>query len=325
VTEKDKPPGHAFICYVHEDSRRVNQLQRTLEVAGISVWRDKDNLWPGEDWREKIRDAITNNTLVFVACFSQHSISRMTSYQNEELTLAIEEMRKRSPEPPWLIPIRFDDCKIPDRDIGGGRTLSSIHRADMFGPGARADTKRLVEVMLRVFGRSSGQAVTARSSGQPMAKRSGPEHSSAKTEDPKHTEAPPSAEGSMDAGNLAAFCEQLRDLQRRVGMPTLMQLRALMEPAPGVSTLSALLRGKLRRAPRWELVSGLVTACISHAASNGIQLDGPETELMTWRRRHEELLGLVDASIAQQHPAFADWGARPSAIAGGRAIPRIGN
>lgn len=121
----------------------------------------------------------------------------------------------------------------------------------------------------------------------------------------------------MSAGNLAAFCEQLRDLQRLAGMPTLAQLRAQMDPVPGVSTLSALLRGKIRRTPRWELVSALVTACVSHAAANGIALDGPEADLMTWRRRHEELPGSSDASRAQEHPAFLDdWGARPSAIVG---------
>jgi hypothetical protein len=45
--------------------------------------------------------------------------------QNEELILAIEQLRQRPPEEPWLIPVRFDACQIPDRDIGAGRTLNS--------------------------------------------------------------------------------------------------------------------------------------------------------------------------------------------------------
>jgi hypothetical protein len=41
----------------------------------------------GQDWRSMIRQAITSNALVFIACFSNNSLSRETSYQNEELTL----------------------------------------------------------------------------------------------------------------------------------------------------------------------------------------------------------------------------------------------
>jgi hypothetical protein len=41
--------GHVFISYVREDSRRVDRLQQVLQSAGIRVWRDTANLWPGED------------------------------------------------------------------------------------------------------------------------------------------------------------------------------------------------------------------------------------------------------------------------------------
>ena len=57
--------GHAFISYVREDAQDVDRLQEALEAAGISVWRDTANLWPGEDWRRKIRDAITNTFITF--------------------------------------------------------------------------------------------------------------------------------------------------------------------------------------------------------------------------------------------------------------------
>src|SRR5580700_6675401 len=147
--------GHAFISYVHEDSRKVDHLQRTLESAGIRVWRDIDDLWPGEDWRAKIREAISQGALVFIACFSKESVARSKSYQYEELTLAIEEIRKRSPEASWFIPVRLDDCEIPDLDIGTGKTLRSIQRADLFGPGAKKKAERLVAAVFRMLGRDS--------------------------------------------------------------------------------------------------------------------------------------------------------------------------
>jgi hypothetical protein len=151
--------GHVFISYVRQDSDRVDQLQRTLQAAGIPVWRDTADLWPGEDWRARIRGAITSNALVFLAC-SKSGLARSKSYQNEELVLAIEQLRQRPPERPWLIPVRFDDCEIPDRDIGDGRTLTSIQRADLFGNDYGNGEGRLVAAILRILGRESDSAST---------------------------------------------------------------------------------------------------------------------------------------------------------------------
>lgn len=150
-----KLSGHAFISYVREDARNVDKLQQTLEAAGISVWRDTADLWPGEDWRVKIRRAITEDALVFIACFSSRSVVREKSYQNEELLLAIDQLRLRRPQNPWLIPVRFDDCEVPDLDLGGGRTLASIHRADLFGDSRDMAAERLVTVVLRLLGQRS--------------------------------------------------------------------------------------------------------------------------------------------------------------------------
>ncbi len=143
--------GHAFISYVREDSDRIAELQRTLEAAGVRVWRDKADLWPGQDWRAMIRHAITDNALVFIACFSTHSAARTVSYQNEEVLIATEQLRLRPPGTPWLIPVRLDDCQVPDFDIGVGRTLESIQRVDLFGDGHQEQLNRLVMWVKRLL------------------------------------------------------------------------------------------------------------------------------------------------------------------------------
>lgn len=141
-----------FISYVREDSAHVDRLQHILEQAGISTWRDTEKLWPGQDWRAEIRRAITNEALVVLVCFSMASMSRKASYQNEELTVAIEQLRLRAPDDPWLIPVRFDACEIPDRDIGGSRTLGNIQRADLFGAACDENAARLVQAIRRLLG-----------------------------------------------------------------------------------------------------------------------------------------------------------------------------
>ena len=133
VNEAVKVAGHAFISYAREDSAHADRLQRVLEAAGIPVWRDRNDVLPGEDWSAVIRRAITDDTLAFLACFSRLSRMRDKSYQNEELLLAIEEFRRRSPDRPWLFPVRFDACDIPDTGIGAGRTLASLQCTDLFG------------------------------------------------------------------------------------------------------------------------------------------------------------------------------------------------
>lgn len=147
--------GHAFISYVREDAHRVDRLQRVLEAAGVPVWRDTAVLWAGEDWRAKIRHAITDDALAFIACFSTTGLARNRSYQNEEIVLAIEQLRLRRPEVPWLIPVRFDECEIPDWDIGGGRTMASIQRADVFADHFGEGAAHLAAAVLRLLGRQA--------------------------------------------------------------------------------------------------------------------------------------------------------------------------
>ena len=110
----------------------------------MRVWRDTAELWPGEDWRRKIRTAITSEAFVFVACFSSRSVAKRTDHQNEELTLAIEEIRRRPEDQPWLIPVRLDECEVPDRSIDATRSLNSLQPVDLFGPGAEQGALRLV-------------------------------------------------------------------------------------------------------------------------------------------------------------------------------------
>jgi hypothetical protein len=102
---------------------------------------------------QKFRKAITSNALVFIACFSRASVARRVSYQSEELILAIDQLRLRRPDQPWLIPVRLDDCEIPELEIGGGRTLASIQRPDLFGDRAAGGAVRLAAAVLRILGR----------------------------------------------------------------------------------------------------------------------------------------------------------------------------
>ncbi|MGW4114048.1 toll/interleukin-1 receptor domain-containing protein [Actinosynnema sp. NPDC004786] len=146
-----RPPGHAFISYVREDALRADRVQRALEAAGVEVWRDTRDLWPGQDWKIEIRRAITHDSLVFIACFSEVSEKREISYQYEELNQAVEQMRVRRPGRPWIIPIRFAECTLPDFDLGAGKSLDSLQRIDLFDGHWDEGIAKLVRVVVHAL------------------------------------------------------------------------------------------------------------------------------------------------------------------------------
>jgi hypothetical protein len=120
-----------FLSYVREDWSKVKELRDALTAEGITVWIDKESIIPGELWPDAIRRAIRDGDF-FMACFSRHYAKRTRTYAYKELNIAIKELNLRSPDRAWFIPIRLDDCQIPDRSIGAGETLADIQRVDLF-------------------------------------------------------------------------------------------------------------------------------------------------------------------------------------------------
>ncbi|MFE6255857.1 toll/interleukin-1 receptor domain-containing protein [Agromyces sp. NPDC057865] len=153
---------YVFLSYIREDKEYVDELQMALEAAGFTVWRDTKDLWPGENWELKIREAIREGSLVFLACFSSALADRKKSYQFAELSIAAEEYRIRPVDSSWLMTVRFDECEIPPIDLGAGRTLDgTIHRLDLFGPQKVAQVARLVAAVGRAIGATPGPPAPA--------------------------------------------------------------------------------------------------------------------------------------------------------------------
>lgn len=119
-----------FLSYVHENLRLVERLVAELRRRGADVWFDRDALPPGVIWRDEIRRAISNHEY-FLACFSREQNVRPRSYMNEELELAVEEVRLRG-NVPWFVPIRLSG-DIPDIRIGATRSLRDIQYVDVSG------------------------------------------------------------------------------------------------------------------------------------------------------------------------------------------------
>ena len=155
MSESADPDGYVLISPAPDDSAGTDRLVRVLGQAAMPVWLAAAELRPGQDRRVEIREAITRHAVAFLACFSRASIGRERSQQNDELTLAIDQLRLRRFGDSWLIPIRFDDCQIPERDIGGGRTLADLEPVDLFGADYEQHARRLVEAIRQLLGRGA--------------------------------------------------------------------------------------------------------------------------------------------------------------------------
>ena len=129
MSKHTKP--HVFVSYVREDAQLVDELCDRLKRRGIEVWLDREKIMPGERWQVSVRRAIQDGAF-FIACFSESFETRMSSYMNVELTIAVEQLRYRPTDRAWFIPVLFKGGTVPDRPIGGGETLRDIQWIELY-------------------------------------------------------------------------------------------------------------------------------------------------------------------------------------------------
>ena len=120
-----------FLAHASEDKIAVADLYNRLKENGFQPWLDKVDLLPGQSWRVEIPKAIKNSQ-VFIACLSEQSVKKQ-GYIQREFRMALNAMADRPPEQIFLIPVRLDDCHIPElRQEEYGISLSDYQWVDLF-------------------------------------------------------------------------------------------------------------------------------------------------------------------------------------------------
>lgn len=124
---------HAFISYVHENQETVNRLYHNLTSRGIHVWLDRNKIKPGARWKSAIQEAIQEGAS-FIACFSKEYNDRDKTYMNEELIVATEVLRQQhhTPDKVWFIPVKLNECEIPEHRTGGGDTFKDFQYVELY-------------------------------------------------------------------------------------------------------------------------------------------------------------------------------------------------
>jgi hypothetical protein len=111
IRDADRKGVKLFVSYAREDEYAADFLYQRLAQAGFTPWMDKHSILPGERW-----DAATQSGLreadFFVACLSSTSV-RKRGYLQREFKFALEKWRELLADDIYIIPIRLDDCEIP--------------------------------------------------------------------------------------------------------------------------------------------------------------------------------------------------------------------
>jgi hypothetical protein len=102
-----------FLSYARADETQVRGVYRRLLDAGFEVWMDKINLLPGQRWEQEIPRAIRNSDFILIF-FSKNSVARR-GYIQREFRLALETLQEMPADAIHTIPIRLDDCQIPEQ------------------------------------------------------------------------------------------------------------------------------------------------------------------------------------------------------------------
>jgi len=136
---------NVFISYLHDNKDTVLRLRDELKANGVEVWIDCDSIEPGAFWKDAIRNAVREGDF-FIACFSEEYNVRSSTDMNEELYLAIDELRLRTTDQKWFIPVLLSPCEVPDIEIGARRTLRDIQWVELY-----KDWKGGIQKILKVI------------------------------------------------------------------------------------------------------------------------------------------------------------------------------
>ena len=137
-----------FLAHAKEDKDAVIGLYDRLKQQGYQPWLDEKDLLPGQNWGDEIPKAIRESD-IFIACLSKLSVAKQ-SYVQREFRMALNELADKPPGTIYLIPLRLDDCQIPElRQNEYGINFQDYHWLDYFEPDG---FERLVKALKHQFG-----------------------------------------------------------------------------------------------------------------------------------------------------------------------------
>jgi hypothetical protein len=126
-----------FLAYASEDRPEVERLFDDLKAAGFDPWMDCRKLMPGQNWPRAIDKAIAVSDF-FLPCLSTRSVEKRGRFQ-AEMRYALECAEEVPLDRAYLVPVRLNECKVPER-------LDEYQWVDLF-PDRRSGVGRLIHAL----------------------------------------------------------------------------------------------------------------------------------------------------------------------------------
>ena len=109
-----RPAGlRVFVSYASEDRSAVREVYARLMAQNYEVWFDDENLLPGQDWQVEIRKAVRSAHAI-VLFLSKRTVAK-AGYIQKEIKYALDVADEQPEGAIFLIPVKLEDCEIPDR------------------------------------------------------------------------------------------------------------------------------------------------------------------------------------------------------------------
>ncbi len=99
------PSSKTFISYSRADDAIARRISDGLRSANVQVWRDEDDILPGQRWDRAVESAI-DECSDFVVLLSAHSA--VSEIVLDEVNHALERKKR-------VLPVVLEPCKVPMR------------------------------------------------------------------------------------------------------------------------------------------------------------------------------------------------------------------
>jgi hypothetical protein len=142
-----------FISYATEDYDFALKIYESLKHEGAEPWLDREDLLPGQNWKQVIKQVIKASHY-FLTLLSSRSVSKR-GFVQEEQRAAFEEARRYPPDKIFIIPVRLDDCESPYEE------LQDIHCADL---SVASSYEEVIRKILKAMEISRQEPITSRAS-----------------------------------------------------------------------------------------------------------------------------------------------------------------
>lgn len=128
--ERHRARGCIFISYAAPDLEIARYVVAQLQRADCLVWFDKEQIQPGENWEDTVREMIEERCGLFVSIISGSTADRMEGYNIFERNIAARRRERFAENAVFYLPVRVDagDPLIPSNEPRGTKQIHGVRK-----------------------------------------------------------------------------------------------------------------------------------------------------------------------------------------------------